>query len=353
VAAISFKPVKFDLAGNADRLEKAFRSARQNARIAVAPEGVLEGYVVNEIIAGKPRPRHEGRRGDVDDPVIRRFQVLARELEMPRLWFRGAHQGGGLQLRRVHRSIGTHPRQTPQDATCRGSHPDWWFNRLGAESRADTPFGRCGIVICNERWNPQLPRILALDGARFLVIPSYGTSGNPRTRPCSPARLSGVPIVGSQRGVTLVVNEAESPPWIETWTASPSGEITIPAPIAAQPEERDRTGGNSCNGAKRIARYEKTMEKAKAEVPAESAGEKRGGPRQPGGLFQCSGYEQGRRPRVCGDRERPGFPAEARHQRRWPFPSAKFSRNRSLPPAQPKAQRGPLQRPGYEQRHQS
>src|SRR5688572_15128528 len=54
VAAISFVPTKFDLQGNASRLEQAFRTARQRgAQIAVAPEGVLEGYVVNEVISGE------------------------------------------------------------------------------------------------------------------------------------------------------------------------------------------------------------------------------------------------------------------------------------------------------------
>ena len=54
VAAISFVPTKFGLHGNADRLEDAFRQARRGgAQIAVAPEGALEGYVVNEIIAGE------------------------------------------------------------------------------------------------------------------------------------------------------------------------------------------------------------------------------------------------------------------------------------------------------------
>lgn len=84
VAAISFVPVKFDLAGNAGRLETKFRKASAGgAQLAVAPEGSLEGYVVNEIIAGKAPPE---RMHDVaiaiDDPVIHRFQHLARELKM-------------------------------------------------------------------------------------------------------------------------------------------------------------------------------------------------------------------------------------------------------------------------------
>ena len=84
VAAISFVPVKFDLQGNADRLEQAFREAKQGgAEIAVAPEGILEGYVVNEIIAGEfPAEKMKDVAVPIDDPVIKRFQRLAQELEM-------------------------------------------------------------------------------------------------------------------------------------------------------------------------------------------------------------------------------------------------------------------------------
>ena len=53
VAAVSFVPQKFDLQGNADRLERAFRlAAKGGTKLAVAPEGALDGYVVNEIISG-------------------------------------------------------------------------------------------------------------------------------------------------------------------------------------------------------------------------------------------------------------------------------------------------------------
>lgn len=54
VAAISFVPEKFNLKSNSDRLEETFRKAAQGgAQLALAPEGILEGYVVNEIISGE------------------------------------------------------------------------------------------------------------------------------------------------------------------------------------------------------------------------------------------------------------------------------------------------------------
>ena len=84
VAAISFRPEKFNLAANCDLLEATFRrAAKGGAQLAVAPEGVLEGYVVNEIIAGKAEA---SQMNDVaitmKGPEMRRFRALASELKM-------------------------------------------------------------------------------------------------------------------------------------------------------------------------------------------------------------------------------------------------------------------------------
>ena len=38
-----------------------------------------------------------------------------------------------------------------------GYDKSWYFNRPGKKIRAfDTPLGRCGMLICNDRWNPLL-----------------------------------------------------------------------------------------------------------------------------------------------------------------------------------------------------
>ena len=84
VAAISFVPEKFGLLQNCDRLEDTFRAAaKEGAQLALAPEGVIEGYVVNEIIAGEADAE---QMNDVaitmTGPVMRRFRDLARELRI-------------------------------------------------------------------------------------------------------------------------------------------------------------------------------------------------------------------------------------------------------------------------------
>jgi predicted amidohydrolase len=84
VASVSFEPVKLDLVGNANLLEELFRrAAAGGAKIAVAPEGALDGYIVNEIISGQiPPERMKEVAIPLDSPEIGRFQNLARELEI-------------------------------------------------------------------------------------------------------------------------------------------------------------------------------------------------------------------------------------------------------------------------------
>ena len=104
VAAISFVPEKFELADNCDRLEERFRrAARDGAELAVAPEGVIEGYVTNEIIAGEaPAARIREVAVTMQGAVISRFRALARELGMS-LAFGCAEQVG-----RHHRVLVPH-----------------------------------------------------------------------------------------------------------------------------------------------------------------------------------------------------------------------------------------------------
>jgi predicted amidohydrolase len=245
VAAVSFVPTKFDLPGNADRLESAFRAAaRGGAKIAVGPEGALDGYVVNEIIAGQwPAERMNEVAVPLDHSIIDRFQRLARELHMC-LAFGFAERIDGdvfncaVFIDHDGRIRGTYHKMQLAE----GYDPAWWFNRLGRQSRAfDTPYGRCGMMICNDRWNSKLARIAVLDGARFLLIPAMGSRGEGQDQAVlSRGRENGVPIVEANVGVTLVVNGGEIAAVDRQEEGVTFGEITIPPATASQPAERDR-----------------------------------------------------------------------------------------------------------------
>ena len=60
VSAISLKPTKWDKASNAEKLEAFFVEAAKDApQLILATEGVLEGYVVMDVIE-----RQSHTRGD-------------------------------------------------------------------------------------------------------------------------------------------------------------------------------------------------------------------------------------------------------------------------------------------------
>jgi N-carbamoylputrescine amidase len=261
-------PEKFNLEGNAERLERAYRQAKAGgAQLAVAPEGVLEGYVVNEIIAGREKPE---RMRDValplDHAVIARFQKLARELEIC-LAFGFAERIGddvfncAVFIDHEGKIRGKYHKMQLAE----GCHPSWWFNRLGRQSRAfDTPFGRCGLLICNDRWNPDLARIPALDGAQFLLIPSFGSRGQSQDEAVkSRGAENGLPVVEANVGVTLVVDGGRITAVDRREEGITFGSITIPPQIAPRPDERDRLERDFLEWREQEmrTRYEKTMQR--------------------------------------------------------------------------------------------
>ena len=271
VAAISLVPGKFELDRNIARLEKAFRMAQQGgARLAVAPEGVLEGYVVNEIIAGDiPAERMRKVAIPIDSPVIRKFQGLARELRMC-LVFGFAEQ--------VDNDVFNSTVFIDDQGKIRGKYhkmqlaegydPSWWFNRLGAASRAfDTPFGRCGVLICNDRWNPRLAKIAALDGAQFLVIPAYGSRSQTQDEAVlDRGRENDLPIIEANVGVSLIVNENKIAVVDRHEEGITYANITIPPPRKANRAERDRVEAEflAWRAEEMTRRYHQTIQKVGA-----------------------------------------------------------------------------------------
>ncbi|HNQ35141.1 MAG TPA: carbon-nitrogen hydrolase family protein [bacterium] len=215
VAALNFRPWKWHKDWNAGRLEAFFRlAAGRGARLAVAPEGILEGYLANEAIRWPElrRPMLETAEPP-DGPYIRRFQDLARELETCLVFgyaeLRNRHDVYNAAIFIDHRGrvCGRHYKTEFQE----GIDPAWNFNRPGERLRAfDTPLGRCGIMICYERRNPLVARVLALDGARFFCIPTFGADDPAQDRiVLARARENGLPAIQANVNRNLIISEGE------------------------------------------------------------------------------------------------------------------------------------------------
>ncbi len=214
VAAISYRPVKWDKAANADRMEELFvQAAQENPRMILTTEGALEGYIVMEIVEGRaPADSMLDVAEPIDGPYIRRFQKLARTLKTC-LAFGFAERVGdeayncAIFLDHEGEIRGRYHKVQLAE----GTHPSWRFNRVGHRLRAfDTPIGRAGFVICNDRWNPDIVRALVLDGARIILIPSYGSKTKDQNQAVlARARENGVPIVEANVGMNLIISKGE------------------------------------------------------------------------------------------------------------------------------------------------
>ncbi len=214
VAAISIKPTPWAKDANADKMEAFFREAADGEPdLVLTTEGVLEGYVVMDAVMD---PEKGGAMLEVaepiDGPYIARFRKLAKSL--------GTSLAFGF-AERIDRDVyNTAVFIGPDGEICgkyhkvqlaEGAHESWYFNRVGKSLRAfDTPLGRAGFMICNDRWNPLIARTLVLDGARLLLIPSYGDKSKRQNEAVvARSRENGVPVVEANVGVNLIVSKGE------------------------------------------------------------------------------------------------------------------------------------------------
>ena len=247
VAAISFRPAKWDKAGNADRMEALFvRAAQNRPRLILTTEGALEGYVVMDVVEGRATADAMLDVAEpIDGPYVRRFRKLARTLNTC-LAFGFAERVGdeayncALFLDQQGEIRGRYHKVQLAE----GTHSSWRFNCVGNRLRAfDTPIGRAGFVICNDRWNPQIVRALVLDGARIILIPSYGDKTRRQNRAVlARARENGVPIVEANVGMNLIISKGEICAYQWGNDQITCGVVDVPAapgPAAARQAERE------------------------------------------------------------------------------------------------------------------
>jgi predicted amidohydrolase len=186
VASAAVLPEKWDKETNWMRIEKMVREAAVmgGAELVVTPEGILEGYVINEVNAVKgPKKKKEilERFKDVAEKVDGEYITKACKLseELGIYLVLGFLEDRNSKLYNtvilidpegdiVGRYSKTHFAQgyeiNPDVYTAGDEYPVF-----------DTPFGKVGMIICYDRQLPEPARIMALKGAQVLFVPAYGS----------------------------------------------------------------------------------------------------------------------------------------------------------------------------------
>ena len=185
VASASVVPDKWEKEKNWIRIERKVREAAGNgADIVVTPEGVLEGYVINEVNRLEEGPektetleRFLELGEPIDGPYIKKACDLADELEVFLVL--------GFLERRDNRLLNSAILTDPEGDIvgryskthfAQGYEANPGFYRPGEDYPVfETPFGKVGILICYDRQHPEPARILALKGTQILLVPSYGS----------------------------------------------------------------------------------------------------------------------------------------------------------------------------------
>ena len=276
VSAISLKPTKWDKASNAEKLEAFFVEAAKNTpHLILATEGVLEGYVVMDVIEGRATPEAMLEIAEpLDGAYIHRFRRLARQLGTC-LCFGFAERCGtasvynsAVFIDATGEICGTYHKTQFAE----GTHPSWNFNCIGETIRAfDTPFGRAGILICNDRWNPLIARTLVLDGAQFLLIPSYGSKGKGQNQTVlARARENGVPIVEANVGMNLIISKGEIVAYKWGNDQISTADIDIPVLPSTEAARRSEQAYLQSQGPEMETRYQKTIDRLRehSDIPS-------------------------------------------------------------------------------------
>jgi predicted amidohydrolase len=271
VAAISMKPKKWDKEANAVKMERFFRKAAgMGAKVAVITEGALEGYVVMDAIR---KPELAIRLLEISEPrdghYIKMFSNLAKELKMCLclgLAERVADDVYNSAIFIDHDGIIRGDHHKMQFAE--GYHPSWFFNRMGEQIRAfETPFGRAGFLICNDRWNPALGRALVLDGAQVIYILAYGSKKLRQDRAVlARARENGIPVVEANVGVNLIISRGEvvaNERGVDKITVADIDIPTMPSATAAREVELEFLADRPQEMAKEYVKTMGSMKKRK------------------------------------------------------------------------------------------
>jgi predicted amidohydrolase len=187
VASLSIFPKKWDKDANASKIEQMVRqTAKQGAQLIITPEGVLEGYVVNEV--NNEKDPHQKRilterfravAEPADGKYLTRFSQLANELNVHLIL--GFLESDGDRIYNTAALLG------PEGQLIGKYHKTHFWQGYDVNPAGYVPGAaypvfdigkmKIGIMICADRRFPEVARILALTGADLIACPAYGSWG--------------------------------------------------------------------------------------------------------------------------------------------------------------------------------
>lgn len=177
----NFRPVFGDKEATLSGMERVVDSAAdRGCDLVVFPEGALSSWSFCAACrdAGRPCRWHLDQAETSDGPAVRRmaercrrhdlytvFGFVERDAERPEVLYNAAAIVGPTGVLGTYRKmhLGDLPATTEGITFVPGTDLPLWPTR----------FGPIGVCICFDFWlNPEVPRLLALQGARLLVNPT-------------------------------------------------------------------------------------------------------------------------------------------------------------------------------------
>ncbi len=269
-SAISIKPKKWDKAYNADKVEAFVReAAKDGPDLVVTTEGVLEGYPIMDVVEDPSRADEMIEIAEpIDGPYILRFRKLARQLRICLCVGFAERIGDEAYNAAIFiDNEGEIRGKYHKTMLAEGTDPSWNFNRVGRSLRAfDTPIGRAGMVICNDRWSPLSTRTLVLDGARLILILSFGSRAREQNETVlARARENGVPIVEANRGMNLIISKGEIVAYKWGNDQITTATVEVPAPPSSAAARALEAEYLSLQGPEMARRYREMMKHLRGE----------------------------------------------------------------------------------------
>jgi NAD+ synthase (glutamine-hydrolysing) len=182
---VQFRPRKGDVEGNLRGIRERIDALGAEHDLLVFPEASLTGYFLEGGISEGARPVEslaEGL-GPTEDGaphlVVGFYERWRRGLYNSAAYLEP--RGGTYRTLHVHRKIFLPTYGIFEEA--RFTDPGWEISAF------DTPFGRMGMLVCEDMWHALPPTILALDGAELILVVSASPAREFRRGPGLPGNL--------------------------------------------------------------------------------------------------------------------------------------------------------------------